>query len=750
MKNKLVMIFPPGWTPFAPFLALPQLKGYLNENGLDADIIDENINFFDMILSKSYLEEKCKFLIELFDKLNYKVELNDEEKALFERIIKIKLYKDQIMHIDEYKNHLRNSNNGLTKKSYKKIMQVFSVALEIVNIWYNQKIDFTDINYKIYRRDNINDILNAINDHKNNIFLDYYSNYRIELLNQLCKYEIVGLSITSGAQLIPALTLCKIIKKINPDIIIFLGGNYITRLVQQRQENLNFIFNYIDFISCYEGEYTIQQLVEGKLSRNNFEQEMDEIYNAVYLKDNKFKFTLKKSFEISDLKCPNFDGFNLELYFNQILVLPLIASKNCYSNCAFCTISSGTGGKNYRPVNINLVSEYMQRLREKYNTRYFTFVDETFTFKRMLELSKLLVKNKTNDFLWYTETRFDYALSESEGKLLYEGGLRKLQFGLESYNQRILDLMNKRIKKENIRPILESCMKNHISFHLFYIIGFPGETKEEALETINFVEGILEEAENYYNLQECSKGISPFGLEKGSRVCNYPDDYKIEIMQDEKNNIGLTYNFISKEGLSENESAQLMKEVLQDDNYKIGVQIPINRLLGEEFSLFFDEQSKNEKAMSYTKDFEKEKCFKLYKNPFLNEEKACFIYYSFENDYTLILNNPPEKLSNFEQAIMKIYGFSTCNKDNNEYFEINPFIKFDKQEEGNIIAYDTVSEDKYSLNEFTYETLLFLDKMTSVEARNILYRNIFTKEEYCDFLHEVKNTRLLIDYKVEK
>lgn len=748
MNNQLIMVFPPGWTPFAPYLALPQLKGYLNHYGLDADIIDENIIFFDSILDETYLQDKCQILIEKFHYLNSKGVLSYEEEKLYRRLLKIKLYEERILHISEYKALLRNSGKRLSKKAYEGIMDVFSVALDIVNLCFEQIIDFTDIGFVKYRRDNIKDIEDALDDEKNNIFVSYYSQVRSCLINKICQYKILGISVTSAGQFVPALTLCKIIKEKNPNLIIFFGGNYITRLIQQREENISFISQYVDFVSCYEGEYTIKQMAEGMLTKGNFSDKVKRIYNIVYFEKGEIKHSEEKQFEIKDVKCPNFDGFEMELYFNPILVLPLIGSKNCYSNCAFCTISGGTGGKKYAVMDLNIVYDYMRKLKEKYATRYFTFVDETFTFKKMIELSILLTSDCENDFLWYTETRFDYLLNEYEGKILYEGGLRKLQFGLESYNQRILDLMNKRVNLENIYPILENCMKNGICFHLFYIIGFPRETKEEAANTIRFVEEMLKEAELTYGLSECSKGVSAFGLEKGSRVFKLPNEYGVNIVEDSKNDIGIGFNFKVTEGLSKNEAVELMNSVIIRETCRKGIDIPISRLLGEEFSLFFDEEQSICEENDMCKEKDVYRFLKLCQNPFSYVYQECYLYYNFENKNTLVLSNRPERLTIYERALLKTYD---CYKIKNDVavigmWRINPYIHFVKTDKADIfLACDTVTGEEYELNQLAYETILVMDQLTVQEAEEeLLNANIFSQLEYHDFLKMVKESRILI------
>lgn len=48
---KTLLVFPPGWSPVGPYLALPVLKSYLQEvEQYKVDIVDLNVEFYDDLL----------------------------------------------------------------------------------------------------------------------------------------------------------------------------------------------------------------------------------------------------------------------------------------------------------------------------------------------------------------------------------------------------------------------------------------------------------------------------------------------------------------------------------------------------------------------------------------------------------------------------------------------------------------------------------------------------------------------------
>ena len=54
---KVFLVYPPPWTPAMPYLALPVLTGFLRSHGVDVIQRDLNLETYDTVLSRRYLEE---------------------------------------------------------------------------------------------------------------------------------------------------------------------------------------------------------------------------------------------------------------------------------------------------------------------------------------------------------------------------------------------------------------------------------------------------------------------------------------------------------------------------------------------------------------------------------------------------------------------------------------------------------------------------------------------------------------------
>lgn len=534
---KTLFVFAPGWNPCGPYLALPIIKSYLhNVYNIDVDIRDFNVDFFDYILSKKYLK-KC---INDFDFENASAKVRNT----------VQMFSYCVDMVENAKEQMRSYDYTIAE-TRKHVDAVISNAFYIINNSNpGLKISFNSIELK-YNRNYSQSVFDACFDEQANPFIEFYKNNIIDFIYKE-NYECVGISLAGHTQLIPALTLCRLIKKSCPKVKhITLGGNYITRVAEKLCANPQ-LASLFDSLSLYDGEISCSELLYA-LEHDHL---LSDVHNIMYRDGNAFKKTELKTNNIINFYTPDFDGFPVDKYFSPELILPIYTSRCCYNKCAFCTIPNATMGK-YRVIPIKVVVENIKSLQSKYKTHFFSIVDETFDINRMIEFASELLKEKI-DIYWYCETRITKDFSQDKCNLLYKSGCRLIQFGIESYNQRVLDKMNKNIDVTLIDKTIDECLSAGISVHMFFFTGFPTETYEEALRTYQFTEKKLSESEFKYGIIS-SRGYGTFGLEIGSTVWNENKDFGIvplanSIYEDLK----LDYDYVVSSGLTQQQSERLV------------------------------------------------------------------------------------------------------------------------------------------------------------------------------------------------
>ena len=550
MKVKPLLIFPPGWVPFAPYLALPILKGFLEKHSITADIKDSNLEFYDHILSAGFVSRAYKICADKLRSLDSLAAHTDEEKDSYYRYSKAVLMKRAAKRIDKAKKVIR-SGRFYDPTALEMAKKTLLDSLYIIDTAYEEySIGFNDITHK-RPLDSCGEVLNAVDSELSSIFAEYYEAGTLKEIKRN-KYTLVGISVTGRSQLNTALTLAKMIRKSCPDVrhIVF-GGSYITRLAAE-WTGVHPFFSIFDSLVCYEGENSLLSLIRTLEAGTD----LSGVPNLCYVRDGRLVRNVMSPVDITDTPVPDFDGFPLKKYFMPEPVLPVFTSRSCYLKCAFCTVPHGTYGK-YRALKIEDVYRTMTALQDKYGTDKFAFVDETFTPARMRQLSETIVSGGRR-FYWYCETRLEKGLSADLFRTLYEGGCRKIQFGLESYNQRILDLMKKNISAADIEPALVNCLDAGIAFHLFFMVGFPTETPREAQRTFDFTGKMLDLSWHKYANRSSSRSFGAFVLGKHSYVYDHPEEFFIRINEKSgKGDLVLNYDYVAGKGLSQREAGHL-------------------------------------------------------------------------------------------------------------------------------------------------------------------------------------------------
>ena len=126
-------------------------------------------------------------------------------------------------------------------------------------------------------------------------------------------------------------------------------------------------------------------------------------------------------------------------------------------------------------------------LQEKYDAKHFLFSDESYPPALLKKVSQLLIQEEVK-IKWTTLIRFEETLQDPEiWKQAVEAGCCTLYYGMESANERVLELMDKHAKKSVIENNLREAAKAGIWNHVMAFYGFPGETQDEAEETRQFL-----------------------------------------------------------------------------------------------------------------------------------------------------------------------------------------------------------------------------------------------------------------------
>jgi hypothetical protein len=541
-NSKILLINPPLLNPFAPYIAMPLLAGTLKRDGWNVQSLDLNIESLDWLLSQ-------KGLLVLRNRLESRLATCQQaERRLIERALTV--FPTTVARIDAAKAVLRSFDSLYNHKHFLQAHLILRNALWCISAAFpGLEFDLVD-NQLYYDSESSQSILRAVHDADKNVYRWVFERLLPSYLSDP-DIALVCISVSANTQSIAAFTVAQLIREIRPDVHVAMCGNYATRIVSRWYEPHPLCI-LVDSFLTHENEDALSLLCAELLDRRAV-----SIPGLVRCQDGQLVRSSVQAVNLASLPSPDFDDLPLQKYFAPGPVLPVYASRGCAWKCAFCSIPFPNVG--FRLRDASTIVDEMEMLAQRYDTHYFMFVDEVMSIRSLREVSGELIRRKTSLF-WFCETRFARGFTSSLASQLYQAGCRRIEFGLESFNQRILNLMHKETDVRDITRNIDDCLRAGISIHLFSILGFPTETKEEALRTIQFIEDTLRSSREEFGIPYSTSGLGPFFLDVHSPIYANPQAFDVEIVPaPPEKDLALNLDYRVKSGIGPEESLRLME-----------------------------------------------------------------------------------------------------------------------------------------------------------------------------------------------
>lgn len=527
---KVMLLFPPNWTPSMPHLALPTLTAYLREHNVEVIQRDLNALTFDHILTRDYM---IKALARLREDYGARVGRHPTNRRAIPQRDHVrwalsegpKLAND----VHQAKRLMRSEDFFDGNKSFDAFQTVIQ-CLEIASLpFYPASLNLQTY-ISAYPTDSSQALLDGVKDENHNIFLDIFREGIIEEIKRE-QPDVVGISIPSMPQMLAGMTLAYLIKDAGLTCHVTVGGPHISML-RDELAKVPAIFELIDSAVVFDGEVPLLQLVEAVTS----DRDLSTVPNLVYREGDDIHVTDRKVPEkISDLPLPDFDGLPLDIYLAPVLALPLLTARGCYfGKCAFCNVGYGEA-ESFSQLRAEQLAEQMMTLHEKYGVRHIFFSDEAITPKNLRALPPVLRELET-EFHWGGCVRFEKVVNKEMLAGAQDVGCRMILFGLESASEAIMDRMIKGTKVDDMSRILRESGEVGIWNHTFFFFGFPGETLEDAQETVNF----LFNHKPYIH----SAAMGTFLMERYSPAHRFPEKFGVSrVIEEPEKDLAIYFDY---------------------------------------------------------------------------------------------------------------------------------------------------------------------------------------------------------------
>lgn len=347
------------------------------------------------------------------------------------------------------------------------------------------------------------------------------------------KPEIIGLSEHIWTKNIVD-TAINLIKKENPNSIIFLGGpsfksrKYTKERVEQNKN--------IDYIVRSDGEFVVPELLKAIKDGKN----IYSVPNIAFRNDGEVFFS-EKEHDKNILK----PLINKELLNNRVYLMETY--RGCNQKCKYCVWSATTRKlKSLKDIKKELKAIIDSRVNHCF------FSDPHFGYSKFISgeildfISKNNISTKFGGFI-----NIDY-IDDDYCKLLKDSNFNVANIGIQTLSKKSKNKSRRKTSLYKIKNKIEKLEEHGIDYRsLDVIYGLPGDDFESFKETVDIV----------YKIGKQRLFIHPLMVLPGSEFYENPEDYGLKFVQEPPWNV-LESNSYSFEDIVKSKKLFIGQEII--------------------------------------------------------------------------------------------------------------------------------------------------------------------------------------------
>ena len=189
--------------------------------------------------------------------------------------------------------------------------------------------------------------------------------------------------------------------------------------------------------------------------------------------------------------------FNRPMGGRVFRTVPIETYRGCPYNCTYCnspaqrgfTKLNGLGNFLRRKTMDNMRAE-LAEIRDRFRPEFIMFMDDSFMARPRAETFEFCDMYEEFRIPFYFNTRPENCDADTL-KRLEEVGCYRIAFGIEHGNQQFRrNVLRRKPTNEDIVERFRIIADSGISFSLNLIIGFPGETRELVMDTVELARAI--------------------------------------------------------------------------------------------------------------------------------------------------------------------------------------------------------------------------------------------------------------------
>ncbi len=534
-RARALLLHPPLADPTQPYLSLPTLKGHLRARGLDARVVDLNVEATHYLLSRSTLER----LIDEMRRMAHRAR-RDEARVLASARTGIDDLIDSLDTENDPLAVLRDPERFFDPVRYTAATQRVEAAftaLSAANAPYSYGFNRADREgapwslaaLAEYVSEERSPFLRFYRDHfagAEGTYGDWDDDAASRRVS-LDGVEFIGISIIFPSQVAEAFALAALLRVLAPGAFITLGGPCLHQaVVHMDDDRRRRLLDAVDGIGLYEGEPTLEALLPLFPTLTDAPREERERLLATVphlLRKTAAGELVEGPRALLDLReaaAPDYGDLDLDRYLAPSRTLLYAPTRGCYwGRCSFCYYGlAETSTARYREVPPDRAAADLKRLSQRHGVKNFYISCDVLSPSYAARFAEALL-GRGLKIRWSCDLKLDGSYTAERCELLHRSGLRAAAFGIESGSDRVLRAMRKGCDRETMELVNRRFHDAGVATEWMTFTGHPGESLAEALETVDWL-GRERDAVDLFIIGE-------FGLQAGSPIAQDPTAFGV-------------------------------------------------------------------------------------------------------------------------------------------------------------------------------------------------------------------------------
>lgn len=327
--------------------------------------------------------------------------------------------------------------------------------------------------------------------------------------------HVIGISILFSMVIKEVYQLCVELKAAFPDKKIVLGGHHPTGAAADVMSHPE-----IDFVMLGEADLSFVDLMDAINGLRPYDsvrglcyRDGDEVINTLsnvkpVVEGAGWNYYKKGDDatpnDVDALPYPAWHLFPMEKYWEVSVrtgggdamrerYAVMLSTRGCPYACYFCSSPLTSGYRNYRKRTEEDVIDEIRWLVDEFGVEEVQFLDDNFYVnkKRVKRLLPMIAKEFPNVYFQVTAGTEINALDEEIIDLMAEANFNKTLLAIEAGDPELNNaLIDKRVKIHRVPQVVDYLRKKNIETRAMFMMGFPGETRNQIQRTIDLARAL--------------------------------------------------------------------------------------------------------------------------------------------------------------------------------------------------------------------------------------------------------------------